>query len=176
MIFSQLTEWQDESQVEVGATQTQVTQTRSCFNSSIGDPPECEGPYQRVLTYLWNLQSKSWNSAKTYCESQFASLLYEVDGSLEQIEFLVSHMQTDRCFWLGLHLTEWGWANTQEQLFQSRRRDGVSLWANGEPSGTQVGQHAACIKGDLFTPTAAVKILFSELKSSQLPFVCLKID
>ena len=176
MIFSQLTEWTDESQVEVSATQTQVTQTRSCLNSSIGDPPECEGPYERVLTYLWNLQSKSWNSAKTYCESQSASLLYEVDGSLEQTQFLVSHMQTDSCFWLGLHLTQWGWANIQEQLFQSRRRHGVFLWANGEPSGTQVGQYAACMKADLFTSTASVKILFSDLKSSQLPFVCLKID
>ena len=178
MIFSDLTDWVDAGSEDVSADETRVFQTRQCINSSIGTPPGCVGPSERVLSYRWRLDPKSWDDARDTCETEESGRLFdEMDGSLEQMQFLVDHMGTDSCFWIGVSTGTYGMVNMQGQDVESRRPEWTLLWADCEdPSNDLSIPNAVCVMGTMLGSTSSGKIIFSEEPQRNLPFVCFKIE
>ena len=180
MIFSEWTEWQDSSQTEISPSETQVVQTRTCIGSQIGNPLGCVGAAKRRLTYLWNAEAKTWDNAKEACELQSARLFDDVDGSYEQMYFLVSHMGAGTTFWIGMSnvetTTAYGVVNMQSQIVDSRRPDKKLLWAGGQPSHNPESEFAACAKGQLLNLNPSGQIIFSEEQQADLAYVCLRVE
>ena len=77
--------------------------------------------YSQVLQWFhWVRQKKTWDQAKTYCESMGGKLFSDIDGTEDQLNWLVTKMGENH--WVGIYRKTDGasdWFTTEDELLES---------------------------------------------------------
>ena len=172
-VYSQVSEWISDEVVHDSSDTYSVKQFRTCVNATIGRPRGCAGAKERLFSYLWVKQNRTFLEAREYCHNMSGKLFDDFDGQISTIEFLLIHMLPVHAFWIGIELaSDWGtsWITEDKQAMNN-----VVPQSRDSPS-TDDDRFLSI--DHVYSPAqqTPMNVFFRRNENETLPSVCYRIE
>ena len=103
------------------------------------------GNSEKIVSWLIFIREQlPWEAANDHCLSLGGRLFFELDGKLDQINFLISKMDVDT-FWLGLFYSE---VEASWMAIDGEVMDSKILWGAHQPDGSGGDYFAGIMTAD----------------------------